>query len=75
MKKERPIYEIKVRGHLDPHRLRWLENLTVDLRPNGETVLVGPIQDQSALHGLLSWLHDIGMPLIAVKRIVCKEEE
>ena len=75
MKKERPVYEIRVRGHLDPHRLRWLENLTVDHCPNGETVLVGPIQDQSTLHGLLSWLHDIGIPLLAVKRIDCKEEE
>jgi hypothetical protein len=69
VKKERPVYEIRVRGHLDPHRLRWLESLTVDQRPNGETLLVGPIQDQSTLHGLLSWLHDIGIPLISVKQL------
>jgi len=75
VKKERPVYEIRVRGHLDPHRLRWLENLKVTQCPNGETVLVVPILDQSALHGLLSWLHDIGMPLISVKQLVNDNEE
>lgn len=75
MKTEHPVYEIRVRGHLDSRRLRWFENLTITQQPNGDTVLVAPIQDQSALNGLLSWLYDIGIPLIAVKRIGCKEKE
>jgi hypothetical protein len=75
MKKEAPVYEIRVQGHLDPQRLRWLEKLTSSQRPNGETVLVGPIQDQSTLHGLLSWLYDIGMPLVSVKQVGNEFEE
>ena len=75
MKKEHPVYEIKVRGHLAPRRLRWFENLKVTQCHNGETVLVVPIPDQSALHGLLSWLHDIGMQLISVKQLVNDNEE
>ena len=75
MKKEHPVYEIRVQGHLDPRRLHWFESLIVRQAPDGETILVGPIPDQSALHGLLSWLYDIGIPLVAVKRIVCEDEE
>jgi len=75
VKKEHPIYEIRVQGHLDPRRLRWFERVTVRQAQNGETILTGPIPDQSALYGLLSWLYDIGIPLIAVKRIVFEEEE
>jgi len=75
VKKEHPVYEIRVRGHLDPRRLRWFENLKVTQCPNGETILVGPIPDQSALHGLLSWLYDIGIPLLSVKQFVDENEE
>jgi len=69
MKKETLLYEIRVNGHLDPRRLQWVENLTVSLQPNGDTILVAPIPDQSALHGLLSWLYDLGIPLESVKRL------
>jgi hypothetical protein len=72
---EPPVYEIRVQGYLDPRRLRWIENLTAYQCPDGETVLVGPIQDQSILHGLLSWLYDIGIPLISVKQLGHKIEE
>lgn len=75
MTKAHPIYEIKVQGLLDPKRLSWFEYLTVRPAPDGETLLVGPIRDQSALHGLLSWLYDIGIPLISVKQLVTENEE
>ena len=32
----------------------------------GETVVVGPVADQAALHGLLQKLRDIGVTLISV---------
>jgi hypothetical protein len=69
MKNAPPLYEIRVHGHLDPRRFRWLENLTVSQNPNDETVIVGPIRDQPSLHGLLGWLYDLGLPLISVKQI------
>lgn len=75
MKTNTLLYEIRVQGHLEPRRLRWFENLTVSQCPNGETVLVGPIPDQAALHGLLSWLYDIGMPLLSVKRLAKENKE
>lgn len=75
MKKEPLLYEIRVQGHLDPRRLHWLENLTVTQSTNNETVLLGPIPDQAALFGLLSWLYDLGIQLLSVKRLVNKNEE
>jgi hypothetical protein len=38
----------------------------------GETVVVGPVVDQAALHGLLARIRDLGLPLISVQ---AEEEE
>lgn len=62
-------YEIRIQGHLAPRRLRWFEGLAVRQEPNGETVIVGPVRDQSALYGLLNWLHNIGAVLLSVRRL------
>jgi hypothetical protein len=62
-------YEIRVQGHLSPQRFRGFENLTVNHQPDGETVLTGSLPDQSALLGLLNWLHDLGISLISARRL------
>ena len=65
---EAAFYEIRVQGVLDESWSEWLGGL--DIRPldSGETVLAGPIRDQSALHGLLNKIRDLGMPLLCVKK-------
>ena len=35
----------------------------------GETVVVGPVVDQAALHGLLARIRDLGLPPISVQAI------
>ena len=69
------IYEIRVKGHLDASRLRWLEGLDVSLDPNGEMVISGPILDQAALHGLLNRIRDLGLQLLLVQRMDITWEE
>jgi hypothetical protein len=64
-----PRYEIRVRGHLAPRRLCWFEGLTILQQTNGETVLTGPVRDQAALYGLLSWLQNVGVPLLSVRQL------
>ncbi len=62
-------YEIRIRGHLAPRRLCCFEGFVVRHQPDGDTVLVGPVRDQSALYGLLSWLHNLGVALVSVQRL------
>ncbi|HEY3475230.1 MAG TPA: hypothetical protein VGK56_11515 [Anaerolineales bacterium] len=62
------IYQIRVKGHLDASRMRWLNGLNVLLDPKGETVISGPILDQAALHGLLNRIRDLGLQLVLVQR-------
>jgi hypothetical protein len=40
--------------------------MTLTADTDGNTVLEGPVVDQSALHGVLNKLRDIGLPLISV---------
>jgi hypothetical protein len=59
-------YEIRVKGHLDESWSEWFEGLTITNLESGETVLRGEIVDQAALHGVLSKVRDLNLPLIAV---------
>ena len=63
------IYEIRVKGSLEPQWSDWFDGFTLTLQANDETLLVGLVTDQPALHGLLAKIRDLGLPLLAVKRI------
>jgi len=63
------FYQIRLKGHLDAQWTDWFEGMTITLEENGDTLLTGPVADQSALHGLLKKVRDLGMPLISVVQI------
>ena len=63
-------YRIRVNGHLDDRWTEWLGGLAVRRRDDGTTVLVGPVVDQAALHGVLARIRDLGLPLLSVNRAV-----
>ena len=63
------VYQIVVEGHLDPEWSDWFDGLTITLVDNGETILSGPIVDQTALHGVLMKIRDLGLPLLSMARI------
>jgi hypothetical protein len=60
-------YEIRFKGHLSSYRAQMFEGLEMVQRPDGETVLNGPVIDQAALHGILNKIRDLGVPLLSVK--------
>ncbi len=60
------IYEIRVKGHLGNNAASWFPNLAIDRAANGETILRGPVVDQSALHGILMRIRDLGLILTLV---------
>jgi hypothetical protein len=63
------IYEIRVRGVLDRQWSSWFDGLRVEDAGRDETVIVGPVADQAALHGLLTRVRDLGLPLLSVRVI------
>jgi hypothetical protein len=63
------IYQIRIKGHLGQQWTDWFEGLTITLEENGDTLLTGPVVDDTALHGLLKKVRDLGMPLLSVNRV------
>jgi hypothetical protein len=62
-------YRIRVRGHLDDRWADWFGGLDLQRQDDGTTLLVGPIVDQSALHGVFACIRDLGLPLLTVDRV------
>ncbi len=67
------IYRITIKGHLDSEWSEWFDGLTITLVDNGETILTGPIVDQTALHGVLIKIRDLGLPLLSLIRVMSDE--
>ena len=61
-------YEIRVAGVLDSRWAAWFDGLQVSGHTD-ETVISGLLTDQPALHGLLAKVRDLGLTLIAVRRL------
>ena len=61
-------YQIVVKGKLGERWSDWFSGMTI--ASHGDvTILTGTRMDQSALHGLLVRIGDLGLPLISVERI------
>jgi hypothetical protein len=63
------IYQIRIKGQLDPQWADWFGGLTITLEEDGHMLLTGPVVDQAALHGLLKKIRDLGMPLVSVSLV------
>ena len=61
-------YEIRVAGVLDSRWAAWFDGVALS-RQGDETVICGLLADQSALHGLLTKVRDLGLCLISVRRL------
>jgi hypothetical protein len=62
------IYVICVQGHLDARWSEWLEGMAVRHEADGTSTLEGPLPDQSALHGVLTRMRDLGVPIISFRK-------
>jgi hypothetical protein len=61
-------YEIRLEGVLHEGWTAWFEGLRVST-DGRQTIITGPLADQSALHGVLAKVRDLGMSLISVRRV------
>ena len=64
------MYQIRIKGHLDRRWRDWFEGMSISLENNGDTLITGPVADQSALHGLVKKVRDLGLPLISDRKSV-----
>ena len=62
------VYQIRLRGHLDPLWSDWFDGLAITWR-DGDTLLTGAVVDQAALHGLIRRTRDLGLPLLSINRV------
>ena len=62
-------YEIRLQGHLDARWSSRLDGMNLTHHSDGTTVARGPVVDQAALHGLLTRIRDLGLPLLSVNRV------
>ena len=72
-------YEIRVKGHLGERWSLAFDGLEMraDFGSDGSpvTILTGPIFDQSALHGLVAKIRDLGLTLLLVKYLGPESDE
>ena len=61
-------YEIWIRGHLGETMRSAFPGLRA-LPRGGDTVLVGALPDQAALHGVLAEIEALGLELLEVRRL------
>jgi hypothetical protein len=67
---DRPLgyrIRIRVRGELAPAWSGVFGNMALEMEPGGTTVISGELGDQSAVHGLLDAIRDLGISLVLVE--------
>jgi hypothetical protein len=62
-------YRIEVRGHLDIKWEKWFDGFHITHQDSNVTLLSGEVKDQSALHGLLAKIRDLGLALLSVNQV------
>ena len=67
-------YQIQIKGNLDQKWTTWFDGFTIS-NQNGNSTLTGMVPDQAALHGLISKIRDLGLPLTRIEEIDLKNKE
>lgn len=62
------LYRIRVKGNLDRKWSDWFDGFCITPHGDDETLLTGQVVDQSALHGMLGKIRDLGLPILLVER-------
>jgi hypothetical protein len=69
MKNTAITYEIRVEGLVNNCWAEWFGGMSMRYVDDVETVITGELQDQTALHGVLERIRDLGLKLISVRRV------
>jgi hypothetical protein len=66
------VFELRIRGRLGAEGEKWFAGMEViidEIIDPVQTIIRGHVQDQAALHGLISRVGDLGLTLVSVNRI------
>jgi hypothetical protein len=69
MDSEKQYYKIIVEGLANLDWSSSFDEVTVQHSEDGQTIISGALPDQTALHGVLMRIRDLGFSLVEVKRI------
>ena len=67
-------YRISLKGCLDDKWSDWFEQMAISTEGD-QTILIGPVADQAALHGLFTRIRDLNLTLLVVERIEPVQEQ
>jgi hypothetical protein len=67
--------EIRVQGHLAARWSEWFDGMTLTQTESGQTLIAGPLADQSALRGLLAKVLDLNLTLLSLRWIEPADDE
>jgi len=68
------FYRILVKGKLDLKWQDWFDDFEINYT-NGNTILMGHVPDQAALHGILANINNLGLVLLSVNILNNKTPE
>ena len=60
-------YQIRLKGALDLSWSEWFDGFTITAQWY-ESIPIGVFSDQSALHGILAKINDLGLPIVSVEK-------
>ena len=63
------VYQIRIMGNLDSHCSDWFDGWDLSPGNDGTTILTGKVVDQAELHGRLTRIQNINLPLISVNPV------
>jgi hypothetical protein len=63
------VIKVRVQGELDVTWSAMLSGIRVELQPDGTTLLSGSLPDQSAVHGLLGAIRDLGLSILTAETV------
>ena len=65
------IYQIRIQDHLSDNWSSWFDGMNIRRDDCGDTIIYGELPDQTALHGILTIIRDLGLTLVEVKCLDC----
>ena len=69
------VFEVLIRGRMSSQLAQALDGFTVQARPGGLTSILGPIDDQPRLLGLLGIFDDLHIEVISVIQVPSGDPE